>query len=500
MTCSHPDSPCLLPPDFTAHVNSKFDAISKLLTDKDGVYQRLQTLECQCLQSDNSLLHRLEAMETKLALVHSAENVTIQDNPDMERKCNALSMEHDVLRNDVGNVLLSLEQRMESQDSKLLMHTAKHLNLNYKISGINFNYEEDPVQAVIDFFRTTLQFTAAAENIHEAFRTGRALKIRIKGKPVTLPPLMFIKVAPSLKRMIEENKHLLRDQTDPLDGHFYKIKLHIPDAFTGARQHFNPIVQSIIEENENKPDAEKQSFAFRGTDLYIDGSKVIEPIKPPRRSDIVNINRDTANKLMSLDFPALASKTERASRFVSYAIRATDLPLIELAYLKMRTLHPTASHIMLGYVLDPLTEDAKPSTGSCHDGEFQGDVTISRVLNQCNISNIAVFVVRYYGGVPLGGLRLKIIGDLARAAINKLVPPPGLPHQGHTPATSQNTSEHDDAKSDDGADDSAENRWTTKWKRPRFSYRRGRGGTFVPRPPFKSRSEANRFTMTFNTV
>ena len=80
--------------------------------------------------------------------------------------------------------------------------------------------------------------------------------------------------------------------------------------------------------------------------------------------------------------------------------------------------------------------------GSCHNNEYQGDVKLTFVLNKTDMSNVVVFVVRYYGGIQLGGNHLKHIADCGRKALNTLRFPDGVPPADNTtdPSSSQQDS------------------------------------------------------------
>ena len=56
-----------------------------------------------------------------------------------------------------------------------------------------------------------------------------------------------------LARDIDRNKKLLEKKVDPVDGHFYKVRIQVPDAYTAAKTHYNGIVQKVVADNEGKP-------------------------------------------------------------------------------------------------------------------------------------------------------------------------------------------------------------------------------------------------------
>ena len=65
-----------------------------------------------------------------------------------------------------------------------------------------------------------------------------------------------------------------------------------------------------------------------------------------------------------------------------------------------------ATHIAMAFHLDV---DGETITGGQSDREYQAETKLMDVLFQMDITNISVFIARWYGGVHLGGLRLSLM-------------------------------------------------------------------------------------------
>ena len=116
----------------------------------------------------------------------------------------------------------------------------------------------------------------------------------------------------------------------------------------------------------------------------------------------------------------MAQQCHLKSKFFAYTVRVYDLPSTRQVYKRLRQLHLQANHVMMAFCIDSPDEPGKVLEGSCHDEESHGDVCLAMVLEQACMSNIAIFVVRYYGGIPLRGLRLKAITECTNEALHKL--------------------------------------------------------------------------------
>ena len=96
----------------------------------------------------------------------------------------------------------------------------------------------------------------------------------------------------------------------------------------------------------------------------------------------------------------------KKSKFLGFLLQNTNENEILQALRQLQTEHKKATHICYGYILsEPLQEkffdDGEPSRTA--------GFAILSVLQKKKLKNVAVFVVRYFGGIKLGA------GGLVRA-------------------------------------------------------------------------------------
>ena len=399
--------------DLNKTMNDGMDSLNGLLTNATtGVIPRLQDLE----QSDEKMKGRVLNLEEKLAKVVNSDTVILQATPSLEAAQQELSAKVD----KVAQVLHALEGKINSCSSRILYNMQHNQANNFKISGILFVEGEDPLLAASTFFKDIMEITVEDNDILVAYHLPGTIKVLIKGTRVELPPQMTVKVTSHLQKRILANQANLEDKEDPTDGHFYKVHQQLPDAMVGARQHFNKVVADLVEENKHLPKEKRKAFYFQGTNLFINGCKVKEPIMPPSRASILQITLREQKILDLINPPVLAQQCHLKSKFFAYVVRVYDLPMICQVYKRLRQLHLQANHVIMVFRIDSPDEPGKVLEGSCHDEESHGDVHLAMVLEQTYMSNIVVFVIRYYGGMPLRGLHLKAIMECAVEALHKL--------------------------------------------------------------------------------
>ena len=130
---------------------------------------------------------------------------------------------------------------------------------------------------------------------------------------------------------------------------------------------------------------------------------MVERIQPPSLETICALSSKEKENLDLLQFTESDWLEERGSKFKAFVTTAQSIEHIDNCYLKMKKDFMTASHVCMGYRIDD-AESSIPVQGAVSDGEHQADVKLISTMFRSGINNIAVFVVRRYGGIHIGGL------------------------------------------------------------------------------------------------
>ena len=141
-----------------------------------------------------------------------------------------------------------LEWKVNTNESKIHVNTAKNLYNNVKIAGLSESLEEVPTQVARNFFTNIMKLKLAEGDILEASRMSGSLRRHITGKQIDLPRLLYVKCSPTFRRTIEENKGVLKGKQDEHTKVRYSIKNHLPDAHYAARQRYAPMIRSILKD------------------------------------------------------------------------------------------------------------------------------------------------------------------------------------------------------------------------------------------------------------
>lgn len=99
---------------------------------------------------------------------------------------------------------------------------------------------------------------------------------------------------------------------------------------------------------------------------------------------------------------------EKRSRFITYCEKVSSTEEFKTFLQRLKSQYPDARHFCYGFRIGPLTSAQR---GFSDDGEPSGTagMPILNVIDHSAFSDIAIIVVRYFGGTKLG------TGGLARA-------------------------------------------------------------------------------------
>ena len=217
---------------------------------------------------------------------------------------------------------------------------------------------------------------------------------------------------------MEECKPILVGKEDENTKLRFSIRPHLPDSHYTIRQRYNEWVKQIIEDNKKRKPEERQTFQFKGDEFFVDGIKIVEKIKVPTFQALLELSQHDREMLDLQHFVSSRIKKEKRSSFQAFAATACSESQVETLYLKMKKDFPTATHICMAYRFDGPND--KPLQGAVSDGEHQSDVKLLDVLHKSRLQNVAVFVVRKYGGFKMGGQRLVNIMKTATQVLTQL--------------------------------------------------------------------------------
>ena len=121
----------------------------------------------------------------------------------------------------------------------------------------------------------------------------------------------------------------------------------------------------------------------------------------------------------AVEFSTSLPKDKKKSSFQAFGMKITTKADVKIGYMKVRQIKKPADHIMAVYQLKTGDQVVQ---GSASDREHYGDQEIMNALIKASAVNIAIFVSREYGGIPLRGARFELIREVTTEVIDSMQP------------------------------------------------------------------------------
>ena len=300
-----------------------------------------------------------------------------------------------------------------SLQEQVFNNLSKTMQNELVLGGVAQIRKENCKTAAKEFFKNKVKVEVDDKDIWYAYRKGSGTMKTIDGERIKCPPQLVARVAPHVKDLVMQNAKNLKGQVDPEGKYKYYVFPNLPEAFRATCAKYKSKVDKISEDNASLPDHQKKKVRVTGTKCFINGVVETELVQPPPPSKVVNRMQLYSESIAEIPLVKTKTETRKGSTFCGYAVRAKMLNTVDMAYVKIRASHPFARHIMLAY-------NVADHKGSCEDGEWFGDLTMKKVLDDSGLKNVALFMVRIAGEQQIGSQRFNVIRDLSQELITLL--------------------------------------------------------------------------------
>ena len=173
-----------------------------------------------------------------------------------------------------------------------------------------------------------------------------------------------------------------------------------------------------IRENKRRPTLEQSNMKLSLDKLYINGELDKPAVTRPSVSSLMNTAEDEKEKLSKIKFAVGDRQSEKGNSFTGVSVKVNSLADVRRAYKKLLQIpnHAAAAHVMVAYMLEDNT------VGNFDDGEHGGGYRIQRSIQDTNIRNTAVFVIRHHPSINyrLGPSRFNHIAEATKSALQAL--------------------------------------------------------------------------------
>ena len=195
------------------------------------------------------------------------------------------------------------------------------------------------------------------------------------------------------KREILQAKGLLK-------GYKGRDKVYIneflPIATQEKRKRERKVIATVHEQNE---DAEVQ---YTKAGLTVQGTPYRKAVRAPSPAELVNMSVQELDKILHIQLKRGPAIKKQGSIFYAFYSPATTHQQIRDIYKKLKMTQPNARHIPCAYSIPGPAPNAQDYWD---DGEPGSGRVILKLIEDNQWKDCAIFVVRIYGGVKIGGQR-----------------------------------------------------------------------------------------------
>ena len=149
--------------------------------------------------------------------------------------------------------------------------------------------------------------------------------------------------------------------------------------------------------------------------ISVDGKELKGKIQMPSYSKLLKLSAEEIEDTLAVNIVEGDEHHEKSSHYLSFAQKVKHVEDVNKGLAKLRVKYADAMHISCAY---RLKKSAKPQDqGYEDDMEIGVGRSILSAIQNKSMSEICVYMVRYYGGIHLGNRRYEIAKDLALSAI-----------------------------------------------------------------------------------
>lgn len=172
--------------------------------------------------------------------------------------------------------------------------------------------------------------------------------------------------------------------------HYY-LNEQLPDRLSEDRRY----AQLWIKDNKSKPVNDQLPMKIYKNKLHINNVPYQRKVKPPKAAEILRLDTDELESVRRAPTVFGASQMQGGSEFISYASKVSSVEEVRVAYRKLRVKYADAAHIVSAYRLNPPNGPFNQEAND--DGEHSAGRVLLSLLQEENITEVALFRVRFLG-------------------------------------------------------------------------------------------------------
>ena len=173
--------------------------------------------------------------------------------------------------------------------------------------------------------------------------------------------------------------------------------------------------RDLLKENKTLQEEEKLQIKMHRGNIIANNQKMTPTLLPPTTARLLTMTDGELNDVRTAKVCRVDEFSEKGSDYLVYVQKVKTINDVQKGLYKMRIKYADATHVSAGYRLEV---PKGPFGQSYHDdGEIGTGRAILQAIKDRAVTCVAVYIVRFFGGVKLGKRRFEIVTTLTTAAL-----------------------------------------------------------------------------------
>ena len=303
-------------------------------------------------------------------------------------------------------IVIRQDQRIESLTKELNMVKRSQRKANIYIGGLLESDAEETqyqrIELVKTFLKTQVEISQEIK-ILQAFRQGQ-------GNPRNM---CVVLANPDDKYLILTNSSTLKGKTNAR-----KKLFRVSEDLIEEDKELRSYMLDLRRENKSREDEDKLKINIRKGKLFVNNECVKPKVEIPSAADMLTMDFNEINAIEDMCLHQAKSHEEGESEFMGFYQRVKSEAEVQKGYAKMKLRYGDATHVVAAYKLQDAIGPYKQAY--IDDGEPGAGRAVLKELKSADCENVAVYVIRYFGGQNLGSRRFEVYADIAKDAIKRI--------------------------------------------------------------------------------
>ena len=205
------------------------------------------------------------------------------------------------------------------------------------------------------------------------------------------------------KELIFSNVAKLKGKKNARKKLFF-VNNDLPEEEKELRHYFRDLKREAEEESTEE---NKIKVSLRKGKLFVNNERISPRIHTPLAAEVLTLSPEELQELKQVKIYEVVTHEEKSSEFLCYYQRVTTVDEAQQGVAKLKIKHGDATHIVSAYCLESPKGPFKQ--GYSDDKEAGAGRNILQKMKEKKVQKMAIYIIRYYGGIHLGKGGLKFI-------------------------------------------------------------------------------------------